>query len=291
MLNLYHLRVFYYVAKNQSFTKAANELCITQPAVSSQMRQFEDWCELKFFKKKGRGIRLTDEGETLFQYATKIFEFERQIETSIKDMRKLKRGVLRIGSTRTYARYLMPNMMRDFHENYPDIKIFLDEGSSMDMSISLLELKNEIAIIAKLNDDPAIEYIPFIEEEIIPILGPDHPLASKAYLSIEDCSTESIILRETGSGTRKYIDDFFQQHDCTPNILMETANSDFIKKLVARGDGISFLVKQAVVEDLQAGRLVSIPLQNGKLYIDVSIAYLKKQPLSLPAQAFLKTIL
>jgi DNA-binding transcriptional LysR family regulator len=72
---------------------------------------------------------------------------------------------------------------------------------------------------------------------------------------------------------------------------METANSDFIKKLVARGDGISFLVKQAVVEDLQAKRLVSIPLRNGKLYIDVSIAYLKKQPLSLPAQAFLETIL
>ena len=291
MLNLYHLRVFYYVAKNLSFTKAANELCITQPAVSSQMRQFEEWCELKFFKKKGRGIRLTDEGETLYQYAGKIFEFERQIESSIKDMRKLKRGVLRIGSTRTYARYLMPNMMRHFHENYPDIKIFLDEGSSMDMSISLLELKNEIAIIANLNDDPAIEYIPFVEEEIIPILSPDHALAAKASLSVEHCSTESIILRETGSGTRKYIDDFFRKHGCTPNILMETANSDFIKKLVARGDGISFLVKQAVVEDLQAKRLVSIPLRNGKLYIDVSIAYLKKQPLSLPAQAFLETIL
>jgi DNA-binding transcriptional LysR family regulator len=294
MLNLYHLRVFYYVAKNLSFTRAADELCITQPAVSSQMRQFEEWCELKFFKKKGRGIRLTDEGETLFEYARKIFEFERQIEssiTSIEDMRKLKRGVLRIGSTRTYARYLMPNMMRHFHENYPDIKIFLDEGSSMDMSTSLFELKNEIAIIAKLKDDPAIEYIPFIEEEIVPILSPDHSLATRESLSIEHCSNEPIILRETGSATRKYIDDFFHQHNCTPNILMETANSDFIKKLVARGDGISFLVKQAVIEDLQAGRLTSVPFQNGKLFIDASIAYLKKQPLSLPAQAFLETIL
>ena len=177
------------------------------------------------------------------------------------------------------------------HENYPDIKIFLDEGSSLDMSISLLELKNEIAIIANLNDDPAIEHIPFLEEEIIPILSPDHPLATETSLSIGHCTSEPIILRETGSGTRKYMDDFFQQHNCTPNILMETANSDFIKKLVARGDGISFLVKQAVVEDLQAKRLTSVPFQNGKLFIDASIAYLKKQPLSLPAQAFLKTIL
>lgn len=291
MLNLYHLRVFYCVAKNLSFTKAAGELCITQPAVSSQMRQFEDWCELKFFKKKGRGICLTDEGETLYKYSRKLFEFEKQIESSLDDMRKLKRGVLRIGSTRTYARYLMPNMMRHFHEKHPDIKIFLDEGSSMDMSSSLLELKNEIAIIAKVNDDPAIEYIPFTDEEIIPILSPDHPLAAKPFLSVEQCANEPVILRETGSGTRKYIDDFFQRHKCTPNILMETANSDFIKKLVARREGISFLVKQAVIEDLQAKRLTTVPFQNGKLYIDASIAYLKKQPLSLPAQAFLRIIL
>ncbi len=290
MINLNQLRVFYSVADNLSFTKAADELCITQPAVSAQVKIFEDLWELKFFKKKGRGICLTDEGETLYQYARQLFEYERQIESLLDDMRQLKQGVLRLGSTRTYARYLMPRMMRRFHKKYPEIKLILDEGSSMDMCLSLLELKNEIAIIANVKDDPDIQYIPFSEEEVIPILGLNHPLATEDFLPIECCSREPIIMREIGSGTRKSIDELFKQHDCTPNILMETANTDFIKQLVGRGGGISFLVKEAVLEDLQEGRLKTVPFQSGKLYLDASIAYLKRQPLSLPAQAFLQTL-
>ena len=290
MINLNQLRVFYCVAENLSFTKAADELCITQPAVTAQIKNFEAWCELKFFKKRGRGICLTDEGKSLYEFARKLFESERQIESLLNDMRTLKQGVLRIGATRTYARYIMPQVMRRFHEKHPEIKIFLDEGSSMDMFLSLLELKNEIAIIATVKDDAAIEYIPFVEEEVIPILSVDHPLAAKDFLSMEDCSREPVILRESGSGTRKIIDALFRRHKCAPNILMETANTDFIKQLVGRGDGISFVVKEAVREDLLADRLTTVPLQSGKVYLDASIAYLKKQPLSLPAQAFLGTL-
>jgi len=290
MLNLNQLRVFYFVAKHLSFTEAAKALYISQPAVTAQVKNFEKWCELKFFKKKGRGICLTNEGETLYRFACQLFEFENRIERSLNDMRRLKKGVLRIGSTRTYARYLMPHMMRHFHQKYPDIKIFLDEGSSLDMSLRLLDLKYEIAFIANVNDDPAITYIPLVEEEVVPILSIHHPLAESRWITIDDCSQEPIILRETGSGTRQAIDTFFQGHNCELNILMETANTDFIKKLVARGDGISFLVKEAVIEDILRKRLVSVPFESGPLCLDANIAYLKKQPLSLPAQAFLQIL-
>ena len=290
MININQLRAFYCVAKNMSFTKAAKELFITQPAVTAQVKHFEEWCELKFFKKKGRGICLTDEGKMLYQHARQLFEYETLIENSINDYRQLKKGVLRIGSTRTYARYLMPLIMRQFHKNFPKIQIYLDEGSSLDMSVSLLELKNEIAIISNVRDHPDIMYVPFSQEEVILILSLDHPLMKKKHFCVEEIGKEPIIMREVGSGTRQFVDNLFQQFNIEPNILMETANTEFIKQLVARGDGISFLVREAVIEDLQASRLATLPFENGSRYLEANFAYLKKQPLSLPAQAFMRAL-
>ncbi len=290
MINLNQLRAFYCVAKNLSYTKAAAELFITQPAVTSQVKHFEDCSQLKFFKKKGRGICLTEDGKSLYQHAANLFEVEKVIERSLDDLKHLRQGVLHIASTKTYTRYLMPHMMRLFHEKYPEIKIILDEGSSMDMCMDLIGMKKEIAIIANVNDTDDIEYIPFSEEEIIPILSPDNPLVEKEFLSMESCSREPVIMRETGSGTRETIDGFFKRQKCIPNIFLETANTEFIKQLVSQGYGISFLVKEAVIDDLKAKRLATIPLQHEKVYLAANIAYLKKQPLGLTAQAFLKVI-
>lgn len=290
MINLNQLRAFYCVAKNLSYTKAAKELFITQPAVTSQVKHFEDFSQLKFFKKKGRGICLTEDGKILYQQVEQLFEVEKHIERSLEDLRNLRLGALQIGSTKTYARYLMPLMMRHFHERFPEIKIILDEGSSMDMCRDLLKLKKEIVIIANVHDSDEIEYLPFSEEEIIPILSPENPLASKEYLSMDSCSREPVIMREVGSGTRETIDNFFKRQQCIPNIFLETANTEFIKQLVAQGYGISFLVKEAVIEDLKAKRLATIPLQHEKVYLAANIAYLKKQPLGLTAQAFLQVL-
>ena len=138
MLNFNQFRVFYYAAKNLNFTAAAGELFISQPAVTAQIKSFEEYCSLKLFKKRGRQVYLTDEGKSLYAYATKIFKTEKEIEHAIDDMRELKRGVLSLGTTKAYARYFMPLMITTFHNNYPNIKIQLNEGSSLDMIHSLL---------------------------------------------------------------------------------------------------------------------------------------------------------
>ena len=290
MINLNHLRIFYCVAKNLSFTKAAKELFITQPAVTAQMKLFEEWCELKFFKKKGRGIRLTDEGKALYSYACRIFEYEKDIESAIDDLRQLKQGVLRIGTTKTYVRFLMPLLIQSFSKKYPMIRMCLDEGSSMDIIESLIKLRNEIAIITKVVDHPDITFIPFSEEELIPIFSPQHPLAEKTHVSVEELAMEPIIMREAGSGTRKFVTDLFEEHHCIPNIIMETVNSTFIKQLVAKGVGISFLVREAVLKELEQKILVTVPIEGKKVYLDASVAYLKNQPLSPSARAFLDAL-
>ena len=290
MINLNQLRVFYHAAKNLNYTAAAKELFITQPAVTAQMKAFEEYCNLKFFKKRGRSLFLTDEGRALYGYAEKIFKYEKEIENAIEDMHELKRGVLCLGTTKAYARYFMPLMLSTFHENYPNIKIQLYEGSSLDMTYNLLDFKNEVAVIAKTENLPEVKFYPFSKEEMAVITAPRHPLTLKKAVSFEELAEEPFIMKEKGSGTRKLVEESFAKVNCEPNILMETSNTEFIKQLVQRGDGISIVVKEAVALELGEKKLVQVPLKNSQIYLDVSIAYLKNQPLSPPARAFVDTL-
>lgn len=291
MINFNQLRVFHQAAKNMNFTVAANKLYITQPAVSAHLKLFEDFCSLKLFKKRGRKIYLTDEGKALYDYAQKIFEYEKEIENLIDDLKELKRGMLRLGTTKTYARYFMPSLISTFHDAYPHIKINLDEGSSLDMTNSLLDFGNELAIIAKVEENPDISFIPFSQEEMLVILSPNHHLAGKKTINFSNIVEEPIIMKEKGSGTRKLVSELFAKKGIAPNILMETGNTEFIKQLVQRGDGISFLVKAAVAVELNEEKLATVSMEGQKIFLDVNIAYLKDQHLSPSAQAFLDILL
>jgi DNA-binding transcriptional LysR family regulator len=290
MMNLNQLRVFYEAARTGSFTSAAKKLCITQPAVTAQIKTFEDQCNLKLFKKKGRSLYLSDEGSTLYEYTRRIFEYEREVEDVIEEMRKLKRGTLRLGTSKAYARYFMPFLISSFHEAFPHIKVHLDEGSSMDILRSLLELKNEVAVIAKVEEDPNVTFLPFKRDELILILAPTHSLSKKKSLSVEELVHEPMIMKEMGSGTRKQVNELFNRKGLSPNVLMETSNTEFIKQLVQRGEGISFLVEESVAVEIREKRLATVPVAGEKPFLDVSIAYLKDQHLSHPARAFVEML-
>ncbi len=286
MINLNQLRIFYFAAKNLSFTRAAQELFISQPAVTSQMKQFEESCNLVLFKRKWRKVFLTDEGKVLYDYAARLFKQERQIERVIENMNRLDLGILRLGTTKTYARYFMPYMMKAFHESYPKVKIYLNEGSSLDMINSLLQLKNEVAVIARADDHSDIAFTPFGQEELVVIMAPEHPFAGKGRVSFKEIAAQPIVMKEMGSGTRRVVNELFERFQMEPSILAETSNTEFIKQLVMGGEGFSFLVKEAVALELREKKLATVELAEGKSYLDISIASLKKQPLSRSAQAF-----
>jgi DNA-binding transcriptional LysR family regulator len=290
MLNLNQLRIFYSVAKNLSFTLAAKDLFITQPAVTAQVKSFEDYCGLKLFRRRGRAVSLTVEGKVLYDHAKKIFEYEKDIEGVIGDFRELKRGILRLGTTKVYARYFMPSLVTRFHSAYPHIRIHLDEGSSSDMIHSLLDFRNEVAIIAKAEDHLRISFTPFSREEVVLLLSHSHRLARKKSLVFAELAEEPIIMKEVGSGTRKLVDELFAGYHCTPNILMETSNTEFIKELVQRGEGISFLVKEVATTELQEKKLATVPIKEHRIFLDVNVAYLRNEHLSPPAQAFLNIL-
>jgi DNA-binding transcriptional LysR family regulator len=290
VINLNQLRAFYQTAKCQNVSVAAEHLFVSQPAVTAQIKLFEDNCGLKLFKKKGRSLYLTDEGKAVYNYARKIFEYEKKIEDAFEQMKELKKGSLRLGSARTYARYFMPFLLTGFRDAYPQIIIHFDEGSSREMINSLTDLKNEVVIIAKAEENPNIAFIPFSREELVLILPPNHRFAKKDSISFAQLSEEPIIMKDPGSGTRRLVDELFAQNACTPNVLIEAGDAEIIKLMVQHGEGVSFLAREAVAHELQEGKLATAKLKDQDIFLDVSIAYLKNQPLSPSARVFLESL-
>jgi DNA-binding transcriptional LysR family regulator len=152
---------------------------------------------------------------------------------------------------------------------------------------NLLDFRNEVAVIAKVEDNPDIRFIPFSREEVVLIVAPEHPLARKKCITLAELAEEPIILKERGSGTRKLVNELFDDNGIAPEILMETSNEEFIKQLIQRGDGVSFLVREVVAAELNEKKLAAVHINGRRIFLEVSIAYLKNQHLSPPAQAFL----
>jgi DNA-binding transcriptional LysR family regulator len=289
MINFNQFRIFFYVAKNMSFTLAASELFITQPAVTNQVKTLEDVLNFKLFKKRANKIYLTEEGKLIYPYAKRIVELEKEIEIAVKDINKLYRGILRFGTTTTFVPLFMSSVVKNFNEKYPNIKIQISEGSSLSIIHRLVNFENDVGLIAKVEDHPEINFIHIITEEVPLIVGPDHPFAKKDSISFQEMSKEPIIIKDKGSGTRKLVIELFTKHNCTPNILLETSNTEFMKQLVHRREGISFLVKSAIIDEVKKGKLHIVPIVNEKIELDVYFAYFKNHSLSLVLSAFFES--
>lgn len=291
MLNFNQLRAFYEVARSLNFSIAAENLYVSQPAVTKQIKLFESSWNLRLFVKKRGKLYLTEEGKKIFVYASRIFELERQLEDTISGIQNLKQGSLRIGTTKTYARHFMPLLLAPFQRSFPDIIIELDEGSSLDMEKSILDLRNSLAIVARVEEDPDILFTPFMLEEVVLIVAPDYHLARHENIAFRDLDGEPIVMKEVGSGTRKLVEQCARNEKISLNIIAQTSNMDFIKQLVGEGRGISFVVRSSVEEELSKGDLVSIPLKGENLMLDICIARLRDYELPLAAKRFLDYLL
>ncbi len=287
MVNLNQLRAFYYVAKHSSYTIAAKKLYISQPAVTAQIKLFEEFYDMKLFRKQGRKLYLTHTGEILYEKAGQIFQIEDEVEDILTRMNELNHGVLALGCTKAYAKYIMPSIFSVFHRAYPNIKVILEEGSSMAMINSLRDFKNEVVVVAQMEvTDSRIQFIPFSQEEIVIVLPVNHPLTHKEELDFDDIVMEPVIMKGKGYGTRKKILELYKTHRTVPNVVMESNNTGFIIDLVESGEGISFLVEPAIDQKVKEKKIAWRTLKNTRIFLDVSFGYLKNTPLSPAAKAF-----
>jgi DNA-binding transcriptional LysR family regulator len=287
-INLNQLRAFYFAAREKSVTKAAEILYVTQPAVTMQIKALEEALGLKLFKKYGKLLELTEVGTVLFDYGKKVFDTVEQMEYALKGYMELAQGSLTIGTTRSFARHLMPGLISRFQEEFPGVKISLKEGSSQEIANDLVEFKYDLGIIGRLPDLRKLKVIPYTKEEFRLVTSPQHRFTKEGEISYEDLKSEPIIIREKGSGSRHAILSLLRAKGLKPSVIVEAGSVEFIKEYVMRGRGISFLYKPEIQIEAEMGLLKSLQMKEGPIFVQTDIILPRDTEPSPPTQAFLR---
>lgn len=274
--SLNSLLVFHEVAKYKSFTKAAEGLFISQPAVTKHIKELESKLGMGLIQRRRGGFSLTDAGKILFKYTHKISSHLMEIENVLGSLQKDHHGLLKIGTTESYSKCLMPKLLSGFQASHPSTKIALDVGNSDDIEKSLLVYKNDLGLIGVTKTSSKLKTIPFLKEPLVLIVSPNHPLARKRAVSLRELEGYPFIIRAKGSRTRRIILQAFKDLDIRPSLLMEAGSSEFIKQWVSEGKGVSVIVKRIVEDEEKRGIIKTVPLSE-KLYLDVVLLYLKEE--------------
>jgi DNA-binding transcriptional LysR family regulator len=289
-INLNHLRIFYYAAREKNLTKAAEALFVTQPAVTMQIKALEQYLETALFRKRGKFLELTEEGIVLYKYAEKIFSVVDEMEHAFKGFASLTQGSLIIGTTRSFARHLMPGLLSRYQEKFPGIKVSLEVGSSSEIAEGVAAFKYDLGIIGRLPLPSKVKAIPYTPEEFCLVVSPDHRFAKRGVVSCRELQNEPIIIREPGSGSRHFMLSFLASHGVEPSVLVEAGSVEFIKEYVIQGRGISFLYKPEVQLEAKMGLLKPLELVEGRLFIQTEIVVPEGVTLSPPSRAFLEQV-
>lgn len=284
-VTFHQLEVFECVARRLSFTRAAEELSLSQPTVSAQMRQLADEVGMPLFDHVGKTIALTDAGRELLAASRGVFDTWSRFEMTIADMQGLKRGVLRIACVTT-AKYFVPALLGPFCESYPEVEVRLEIANRATLVERLRASLDDLYVMMLPPDDLDIEATPFRDNPIVVVAKAGHPLAGKAAIPLKRLATERFILREAGSGTRQRAETFCREAGFTPQVRMELGSNEAIKHAVAAGLGISILSRHALDVDPALDGLAVLDVEGFPLADDWYFVHLRGRRLSVVARAF-----
>lgn len=260
----YRLKVFHTVASRLSFTKASEELHISQPAVTKHIKEIEVQLSTKLFDRKGTSIQLTQSGKILFEYAEKIRNIYRDLEFEISQINQQHKGKLIIGASTTVAQYILPEILAKFNAYYKDIKIELLTGNTEAISALLKEEKIDFGIIEGESQSSYFDYKTFKPDEIVLVAQSDHPLAHKT-LQIKDLYQLNLIFREQGSGTLEFIQNRLKEKEININELntvMQLGSSESIKNYLLHSNCMAFLSISTILNELKNNVLTVIDIKN-----------------------------
>jgi len=260
-MNLHLLRLFEAVARYQSFSRAAEALHVSQPAVSKGVREFEAQLGAPLLERGPGGVRPTEAGRILLVHARAVFSAEQAAEDALGALRGLRRGTLRIGASTTIATYFLPPLLGAFHRAHPDVDLRLTSANTVTVADLLLRRELDVALVEGPLDPGEILVQPWREDALVFIAAVAHPLANRpGPLPLEALADETIVLRELGSGTRDTAWNALAQAGFTPRRVLEVGGNEVITRVVAAGLGIGILSAVAVADQEALGRLKILPV-------------------------------
>ncbi len=258
-------KVFLSVAENLSFSKAAKEMLISQPAITKHIKELESKLNIALFERKGNKVYLTKAGELVYEYFKKINLSYRDLEFEIGKLHDTYKGKLRIGASSTISQYFIPAVIAAFHKRYPEIKVYLFNGNSFEMEQKLLKNEIDIALVENEASQTNIQYSNFLDDEIIACTGENSVYSYLNYISISDLQNIPIVLREKGSGTLEVIKNSLSTNKIDIeklNIQIYLGSTEAIKNFLSNFDGIALVSEKSVEKELLLKTIKKIPIKN-----------------------------
>ena len=287
---LHQLKVFEVVARHKSFTRAAEELFLTQPTISMQVKQLTKAVGLPLFEQVGKRLYLTDAGQELLATCQEIFERLEQFEMKIADFKGLKQGRVRLSAITT-TKYFIPRLLGSFCQRYPGIDIEFKVTNHEKILSRLSENLDDLYILSQLPEQGDINYQAFLDNPLVVLASIDHPLAHEKNIPLQRLAGEPFIMREPGSGTRSAVQQLFDQHGVSVKVKLELGSNEAIKQAIAGGFGISVLSRHTLGLEGISQQLAILDVEGFPIQRDWYVLYPAGKQLSIVANTFLEFLL
>lgn len=256
-MDFQRLAVFRAVARRLSFSRAADELHLSQPAVSKHIRQLEAELGVALFHRVGKRVELTDAGRIVADYAQRVSALTEEVRHVLRELEGLERGYLRLGASTTPGLYLLPEMLARFRRQYPGVETTLTITNSADVTRRVLAGEFDLGFVGMGSSTPGLQVRPFAEDEIVMIVPAGHPLARQRAFASDLLRPETLIMREAGSATRQLAEAHLAQREVVPQQVLELSGCEAVKRTVAAGLGVAFVSRHAITLEV-AHKLVSV---------------------------------
>jgi DNA-binding transcriptional LysR family regulator len=283
------LNIFLTVVKERSFTRAAEKLYRTQPAISLAIQRLENDLGERLLDRSGRDLTLTEAGRMVFDCARRQENLQRELSNQLAELRNKAIGRLVVGANESMTLYLLPYICQ-FRQQYPKIKLVVQRSRSTELPDHLMAGDVDFGIISYRPDDERFDSVPIYTDHLSLIMPPNHRLAGKKSVSIKDLGMEAFVGHHVASPYRDNVIREFQRHKVTLNVDLEMPTVESVRLMVQSGQGLAFLPRLCVEQDLRQGLLKEVKVKEILLERTIYLVRVSKRPLGHAAKAFLELV-
>lgn len=283
------LQVFRAVCETRSYSRAAEEMSLSQPAVSLQIRQLDELIGQPLFDYVGKKLYLTDAAEALLKASEDIFGRLESLDMQLSDLQGTLQGQLSL-AVESSATYFTPHLFAAFRRQHPEVSLQLSVVNHSQAIKRLSTNRDDVLIMSLVPADMELDFLPFLNNPIIAIAPPEHPLCVRQTLLLQDMTVWPLLVREQGSGTRKAIEEYCHQKRAHFAQTVELGSLEAQREAVLAGLGLALIPRHAVTQELLSGRLIELPVQELPLYRSWCVVHARDKRLSPVAQAFIDFI-
>ena len=287
-MNFHQLYIFQMVATHLSFSRAAEAMKITQPAVSIQVQELEKFLEITLFHRRPRGLRITEAGNAVLAYAQQIFALSSQLINTVQEMENLHSGHLVLGASSTPGENVLPLVVGRFRQIYPGVQVELVIGNARTIMQRMLDGDMDLGMIGDHVDGPSseLEMVDFLDDDIVLVAAPSHPVNGVLRPSVEQVMELGLVAREHGSATRQAAERQFRNLGTVPRIAVELGSNQAVKQAVSAGGGIGIISRLGITAELNAGMLKVLDVEGWKCRRPLTLIQPKDRYLSPSQRAF-----